>query len=399
MGSSHHHHHHSSENLYFQGHIETLPDSFTFYDGTKVQRLSDWPKRAQELKDLYQFYMYGYKPDTSVEDVTYSVNGNTLTITVKVGDKQASFNATVRLPQANSGYQPPYPVIISLGYLAGFNWQTWQFIDYSTNAVNRGYAVISFMPNDVARDDSSYTGAFYTLYPHSNKVENDTGVLMAWAWGASKILDALEKGAIPEIDAKKAIVTGFSRYGKAALVAGAFDERFAVVNPHASGQGGAASFRYSFAGKQYSWGVAGNAEAFSNLQGNTEGHWFNAVFREFKDPRQLPFDQHELIALCAPRTVLITGGYSDWGTNPEGTWVSFVGARKVYEFLGVADRIGFALRDGSHAITEEDVNNLLDFCDWQLRGIQPTKDFSTSRFAIDPAWDTISVPTLYRNAD
>ena len=378
--------------------VEQLPDPFTFWDGTKVQRISEWSKRAAELKDLYQFYMYGYKPDSTVEEVTYTLNGNTLTITVKKGDKQASFNATVSLPTSQSVYEPPYPVIISLGYLASFDWSTWQFINYAPVANNRGYAVITFMPNDVASDDSSYRGVFYTLYPRSKKVNEDTGVLMAWAWGASKILDALYKGAIPVIDPTKAIVTGFSRYGKAALVAGAFDERFAVVNPHASGQGGAGSFRIKFDGKQYPWGVAGNTESFANLQGNTEAHWFNSVFLEFKDPRQLPFDQHELIALCAPRAVIITGGYSDWGTNPEGTWVSYIGARKVYEFLGIPDKIGFALRDGSHAITSEDIANLLDFCDWQLRGITPVgKDFSTSRFTIDPAWDTIVVPTLYKN--
>ncbi|BCS80404.1 endo-1,4-beta-xylanase [Anaerocellum diazotrophicum] len=378
--------------------IEQLPDPFTFSDGSKVQRRSDWSKRAAELKDLYQFYMYGYKPDSTVEEVTYTLNGNTLTITVKKGGKQASFNATVSLPTSQSVYEPPYPVIISLGYLASFDWTTWQFINYAPIANKRGYAVVTFMPNDVASDDSSYRGAFYTLYPRSKKVNEDTGVLMAWAWGASKILDVLYKGAIPEIDPTKAIVTGFSRYGKAALVAGAFDDRFAVVNPHASGQGGAGSFRIKFDGKQYPWGVAGNTESFANLQGNTEAHWFNSVFLEFKDPRQLPFDQHELIALCAPRTVIITGGYSDWGTNPEGTWVSYIGARKVYEFLGIPDKIGFALRDGSHAITLEDIANLLDFCDWQLRGIIPVgKDFSTSRFTIDPAWDTIVVPTLYKN--
>jgi len=370
--------------------IQGLPDPFTFMNGTKVTTRAQWEKRAAELKDMYQFYMYGYMPDTSKEIVTYEKTQTGMNIKVKVGDKEAIFAATVNLPPSDCAIKGPYPVIVSIGPL-------WTYYVAQANA--RGYAVISFTPTAVASDSYARTGAFFTLYPYS-QAKNDVGVLMAWAWGAGKVLDVLKQNAYPEIDPNQAIITGFSRWGKAALVTGAFDNRFAIVNPHCSGAGGMASFRYSFAGKQYSWGTAGASEGIGNLQGSTEGHWFSSVFGGFKDVNTLPFDQHELAALCAPRALLITGGYSDWWTNPEGMYVSYVGASKVYDFLGASDKIGFAFRDGTHGITQEDIDNLLDFCDLQLRGIQKEgKDFKTTRFTPDSSWDTIIAPQLKRNAN
>lgn len=359
--------------------VEGLPDAFTFLDGSKVETPNDWKRRVEELKELYQFYMYGFWPDTSKEIVDYEIEGNVLTIRVKREERESSFKAFVSIPKSDE-HTAPHPVIVVIGFIGSFDFRNWKFEDYTPKLNGKGYAVITFDPNQVAADSPERRGAFYTLYPWSTRVEEDKGVLLAWAWGASKILDVLHKGAIPEIDLRKTVVTGASRYGKAALVAGAFDERFAVVNPHVSGVGGAASFRYNFAGKEYEWGKAGPVEPLSNLQSATEWYWFNSVFREFKDPRQLPFDQHLLIALCAPRAVLISGGYSDWWTNPEGMWISFLEAKKVYDFLGCPEKIGFFMRDGGHGITEEDIVNLVDFCDFIFGRSEKERNFHTSRF-------------------
>lgn len=357
--------------------IEDIPNIFVFSNGEEVSSKEDWYRRRKEIEDLYQFYMYGYFPDKEKERVFYEIEENTLIIKVQKENKTVSFKATFNLPK---NIKNSYPVIICIGFLGNFDFKNMKFIDY-TNIVNeRGYALISFNPIQVAEDNDSYKGAFYELYPYSTKIENDRGVLLAWAWGASKILDALYSGAIPTIDPKKCIITGFSRYGKAAILAGAFDERFLITNPHASGAGGTALFRLNFEGKKYPWGIAENTEPFFNLKGSSEGHWFNSVFKEFKDVRKLPFDQHFLISLCAPRAVIITGGYSDWWTNPEGTYKAFLEAKKVYEFLGFPEKIGFAMRDGGHSITYEDIENLLDFCDLQLGLATSYKDFHKSKF-------------------
>ncbi|MCT2536077.1 hypothetical protein NC661_19775 [Aquibacillus koreensis] len=368
--------------------IAELPDPFTFMDGSKVTSKADWDRRAEELKDMYQFYMYGYMPDTSNEEVSFEKTDDGMTITVKANGKEASFPVTVSLPSEDVDIEGPYPVIVTLGGFSSF----WAPNEFESQINDRGYAVVSLSPNDVAADNYTRTGAFYDLYPYS-EVDNDVGALMAWAWGAGKVLDALEQNAYEAIDPDLSVITGFSRYGKAALVTGAFDERFDVVNPHASGMGGMASYRASFAGKEYDWGTAGSHEGLGNLQGSTEGHWFTSVFGGFQNVNQIPLDQHELAALVAPRSLILTSGYEDYGTNPEGMFVSYVGASKVYNFLDESNKVGLAFREGSHSRTEEDIMNLVDFADLQFRGIQGEKDFKDSPYTIDPAWDTIVAPT------
>ncbi|NIK77789.1 endo-1,4-beta-xylanase [Paenibacillus castaneae] len=349
-----------------------LPDPFTFMNGSRVATKADWERRAEELKDMYQFYMYGYMPDASKEVVAYEKNEAGINIKVAVNGKQATFPVSISIPPANNEIKGPYPVIVSFGSLSGAQ---------VNEANQRGYAVVTLQTASIASDSYARTGAFFDLYPYS-QAKNDVGALVAWAWGAGKVLDVLYMNAYDAINPDQAIITGFSRWGKAALVTGALDDRFAITNPHASGAGGAASFRFSFAGKQYDWGTAESHEGIGNLQGSTEGHWFSSVFGGITDVSALPFDQHELAALVAPRGLLFTGGYSDWGTNPEGMFVSYVGASKVYDFLKASGEIGFAFRAGSHSRTDEDINNLLDFSDLQLRGIQQEKDFKNSLYVV-----------------
>ncbi|WP_027086998.1 hypothetical protein [Cohnella panacarvi] len=345
-----------------------LPDPFVFRDGRKVSTPAMWDKRAEELKELFQHYMYGYAPNRSAERADYEITDTGLLIQVTIRGKAASFPAEVSLPTRDCGFDGPYPVIFSLG----------AFEPDTANA--RGYAVVTLRTEAIASDKAARTGAFFELYPYAPKTDTDVGVLLAWGWAAGKTLDALERNAYPEIDSKRAAITGFSRWGKAALVAGALDERFKVVNPHCSGAGGMASFRRSFEGKMYYWGIAERCEPLEALQSESESHWFNSTFGEFKDARSLPFDQHELASLVAPRGLLVTGGYADYWTNPEGMHVSYLGASRVYEFLGADDRIGIAFRPGGHNRTQEDHDNLLDFCDRCFRGFRCGRSFKSSLY-------------------
>ena len=368
----------------------TLPDPFTFQDGTKVRSIEDWGRRAAEIKDMFHFYMYGYMPDTSGEIVSYEQTGDGLTIHIDANGRSTSFPVTVSLPDENSGHSAPYPVIVALGALDFAFWGP-PLTDYEQQANDRGYAVITLQPNIIASDNYDRTGSFFELYPYS-EIDNDIGALAAWAWGAGKVLDALELGAYQEINEEQSLITGFSRFGKAALVTGAFDDRFAIVNPHASGMGGMATYRYSFAGKEYEWGTAGSHEGLGNLQGSTEGHWFNSVFQGFENVYQLPVDQHQLASLVAPRSLLLTSGYEDYGTNPEGMYVAYVGASKVYEFLGSTGKMGVAFRPGGHSFNQEDLEHLLSFADLQFRGVESEFDFSSTVYEIDSEWNTIELP-------
>ncbi|NIK71251.1 hypothetical protein [Paenibacillus sp. BK720] len=363
-----------------------LPDPFVFQDGRRVKTPADWEERSRELQDLFHYYMYGYMPDTAGEQVRYEKTEQGLRVDVTRGDARGSFMARISFPPADCDITGPYPVIFTIGSLEGWQPDGQAATNHAEQANQRGYAVVTLLPQEIASDDAERTGAFFTLYPYAPAPDqNDVGIFIALGWAAGKVLDAFEQQLYPGIDVSRAAVTGFSRWGKASLVAGMTDKRFALVNPHASGAGGMASFRYSFEGKAYPWGIAGRSEPLEALQSEGEAHWFNSVFRQFSDPAALPFDQHELAALIAPRALLLTCGYSDDWINPEGMYVSYAEAEKVYRFLGAEDQIGIAYRQGGHNRTQEDIDHLLDYCDWRLRGVPPV--YSDYKSCLYEPWE------------
>jgi hypothetical protein len=155
----------------------------------------------------------------------------------------------------------------------------------------------------------------------------DWGSLRAWAWGASRGLDYLS--TLPEVDAKHVGIEGVSRYGKAALIAMAYDPRFAMVLVGSSGEGGAKPHRRNF------------GEAVENLTGSGEYHWMAGNFLKYggpKTPGDLPVDAHELIALCAPRLTFISYGVPEKGDahwlDHQGSYMAAVAAQPVWELLG-----------------------------------------------------------------
>ncbi|MGW7517340.1 glucuronyl esterase domain-containing protein [Streptomyces sp. NPDC054796] len=186
-----------------------LPDPFTKIDGTRVSAKSDWRCRRAEIKKLAERYIYGEK-HTKPASVTGSVSNSSITVNVSDQGRNAGFSAGVQLPSGSG----PFPAVVVLG---GFG------ADTATIKAS-GAAVITFDPLAVGREGTprgNKQGAFYSLYGSSSP----TGLLMAWAWGVSRIIDAIEQsnGSILQADAMG--VTGCSRYGKGAFTAGAFDQR------------------------------------------------------------------------------------------------------------------------------------------------------------------------------
>jgi hypothetical protein len=173
----------------------------------------------------------------------------------------------------------------------------------------------------------------------------------------------------PEIDAKRIAAVGHSRNGKAALVAAAFDERIALVVPLQAGCGGTAPSR----------GTIGESVKQIN---DSFPNWFNAQFKKFNQQTdRLPFDQHCLIALCAPRPVLLPNALEDQWANPAGQFEMLQAAHPVYRLLGVDgvgarempevgkllnSRLGYYIRPGKHSMTKEDWKVFLDFADKQF---------------------------------
>ncbi len=165
---------------------------------------------------------------------------------------------------------------------------------------------------------------------------DDWGALRAWAWGASRALDYLESD--PAVDARRVGIEGVSRYGKAALVAMAFEPRFAVVLVGSSGEGGAKLHRRNF------------GEAVENLTGSGQYHWMAGNFLKYgaaeakfgsKNANDIPVDAHQLIALCAPRPTFISYGIPEKGDalwlDQQGSYMAAVAAGPAFRLLGVRD--------------------------------------------------------------
>jgi hypothetical protein len=319
--------------------ISELPDPFTFMSGTRMTSKDEWTCRREELSELIQAFEYGSYPPKP-DSVTGTLSGTTLTVQVQCGGKSITFTPTVTLPSGNG----PFPVYIGLsgeGYDAPFA---------ASVVTPMGIAHISYNTDDIATDAPGKGGNFYTLYGTSVTA----GVLMAWGWGVHRIVDALEQ--IPTFNATKVAVNGFSRWGKGALVAGAFDERIALTIASSSGAGGIGSWRS--ADVQNSSILAADAQA-SGVQTLFEvtdeaPHWFATAFKGFRNKtKTLPFDGHSVAALVAPRPLLVTESNDDTWNNPIGCYTSAVAAHKVWEFLGIPDSMGFAAHNnGGHGFGE-----------------------------------------------
>ncbi len=323
----------------------TLPDPLTFKDGTKVTA-AGWRRRRAEIVEDFDREVYGRVPKTTPK-VTWEV---TATEKSKVGDVPAvvkklvghvdnaaypavtvDIQLTLTLPEKAAG---PVPVVLEFGFVfpagkgppvrkgppAGPGWQE--------QCLAKGWGAAVLVPTSVQADNGAglTKGVIGLCNKGRPRAVDDWGALRAWAWGASRALDYFETD--PAVDAKKVGIEGLSRYGKAAIVTLAYDERFAVGFIGSSGAGGAKIHRRDF------------GEKVENVAGSGEYHWMAGNYLKYAGPltaNDLPVDAHELVALCAPRPVFLSVG----SLTVEGTWIDAkgnflagVGAGPVYELLG-----------------------------------------------------------------
>jgi hypothetical protein len=355
-----------------------LPDPFKTLAGPRISRKDEWSCRRAEVGALVQQFELGAKPDEPT--VTAAFTGNTLTVTVAVNGRSISFNASITYPSTGTA---PFPAVIGVGG---------SFLDNA--ALSRlGVAVINFPNDDIAQQvnaGSRGQGKFYTLYGAGHTA----GALMAWAWGVSRLIDALEDTPAARIDPARLGVTGCSRNGKGALMVGAFDERIALTIPQESGSGGAASWRVSQA--QLASGTM--VQTLSEIVG--ENVWFTSSFSQFGNAvNKLPFDHHDVAGLVAPRGLLIIENTSfDWLGN-RSTFTNAAAAHLIWEALGVPDNMGFSqLGNHNHcafpAAQQPEVSAFVTR--FLLDGSANTTVFKTDGgFTFDRAtWVDWSVPVL-----
>lgn len=324
-----------------------LPDLLTFNDGSPVTSAANWPRRREELfssgiLDL----QYGGLPRefelAEAEILCTSApiprlhKAQKVSIRVDCADLGEGFSFHLTL------YQPPgegpFPVILS-----GDGCWAYMSDEVLSSFLQAGIAYAEFNRCEIAHDHlpNGRAGGIYDW-----QRGEDFGALSAWAWGYHRSVDVLVQ--IPDIDASRIAITGHSRGGKAALLAGATDERVLLTQANGSGCGGAASHKIWHEG----------SERLADMRGPFR-HWFGPRIWDFCGREgELPFDQHFLKALIAPRALLCTEAREDLWANPEGSRLSSEAARPVFELLGAGDRLFYHLREGKHTMHAEDWEQL-----------------------------------------
>jgi hypothetical protein len=349
--------------------IKDLPDPFLFNDGTRVQSKEDWPRRRAEIQDAILHYEYGQVPpapgNTQGVELVSSGSKAGPGATHKVfkitcgPDQKVSINLELTLPKGKG----PFPVILC----GDMGWGRVQD-EVTAEIIKRGYALADFNRTELAPDNKGYkTAGVYVAYPDA-----ECGAIAAWAWGFHRCVDFLV--TLDYIDKDKITVTGHSRGGKAAILAGATDTRVALTAPNCSGCGGSGCYKFQ----------APKSEDIAAITKNFP-FWFAPGFTAFIGHiDRLPIDQHELKALCAPRAFFETEALGDLWANPEGSRQTFLAAKEVYKFLGVPDKIGIVYREGGHAHNADDWNALLDFADQTFFNKKVTRDFNPNPFPNTP---------------
>ncbi|WP_258535051.1 cellulose-binding protein [Streptomyces sp. PT12] len=308
-----------------------LPDPFTRIDGTRITSREDWRCRRAEIKELAERSIYGQKP-APPQSVSGTVSSTSITVNVSDQGRSASFSASVSLPSGSG----PFPAVVVLG---GFGADT-------TTIRDSGAAVISFDPLSVGREGTprnNKQGAFYSLYG----AQSGTGLLVAWSWGVSRIIDVIEQSGGNVLRADATGVTGCSRYGKGALAAGAFDQRIALTMPIESGTAGVPILR----------GVAGESGAQPPSSAYGEQPWLGDAFSAYQgNTGGLPVDMHEVVAMVAPRGLFIMENpHVDWLGARSGS-VAALGGAEVYKALGEGGNISYwsDVSDGTHCAVRDE---------------------------------------------
>ena len=349
-----------------------LPDPLRSNNGLKITTPELWWKlRQPEIVEDFDHEIYGRMPlstppvkwevDSVVKTNEYGTPVITKHLTGRVDNSldpkiKVNIDLTLTTPAQAKG---PVPVMMQLAFkfppamlarirtLYPEHGPAWQKL---VLAKGWGYAIL--IPTSIQADNGAglTEGIIGLCNQGRPRQPDDWGALRAWGWGASRALDYFETDR--DVDAKRVGIEGHSRYGKAALVAMAYDPRFAIGYISSSGEGGAKLFRRNF------------GEVVENVAAANEYHWMAGNFLKYAGPRNagdLPVDAHELIALCAPRPLFISGGATrgDGWVDAKGMFMAAAAAGPVYTLLGKRDLgttnfppIGTALVSGDIAFRQ-----------------------------------------------
>ena len=395
----------------------TLEDPLTFVNGKKVKNKKDWTRRREEILDIFQSEMYGRMPGAPEAVVTeVSEEGTTLAGLATRRQVRMWFTKDKTGPAVNwlvvtpSKVKGPFPTVILLNYEGNHTvlpdpeipvTEAWiRGTDHKSDEekrgilaspasitripvdllVARGYAVVTACYAELSPDpergdkdpdgkplqeEFAYTGIFSLWGQRDPSRTDNTTALNAWAWGLMRGMDLIVKD--PLLDESRVVLTGCSRLGKAALIAGAFDERFPVVVPNQTGGGGV-----PLAKRNFGETITTEMRSFT--------HWYCKAYGRYAGHEDImPFDQHLLLTCVAPRALLVEGFDQPW-FDTKGEFLSVQAASPVWEFLGqpglpkvswpddydtsaIGPVLGYVRRDLDHGISMPDWLWMLDFAD------------------------------------
>lgn len=329
-----------------------LPNPFVFNNGDKVLNISDWKKRKKEIYDLAVTFQYGnIPPEPEILEIEYTyalLNRVSVRIITGTKEKPISFKMELFLP-AKEG---KFPVIIDGDMCFKYPFES----DFVNTIINNDIALALFNRTDLAPD----------VYedPDKNKGQvletyRDLHIkpISAWAWGYSRCVDALLKMDV--IDENCIVFTGHSRGGKTAMLAGALDERAAVVNPNDTCAGACSCYRVHMEAITEN-GTTMRSETLADMN-EVFPHWLGEEMHKYSDrENELPFDSHFLKAMVAPRILFVSEAASDIWANPIGSWQTTMGAKEVYKLYNKEDNLFWYFRPGYHYHKIEDIEMLIN---------------------------------------
>ena len=353
-------------------HGTVLPDPLHFQNGELVVSPDDWRRRRAEILELFRVHVYGRAPIGRPDDLSFSVletqtdafDGAATRKQISIGFGDFAFD--LKLLSPNAAAQPAPCFVLANNRMAlsadAIESNFWP----AEMLISRGYATAVFDMAQLDPDfDDDFQNGVHAVYD-DERGSDAWGTIAAWAWGASRALDYLQTDA--SIDAHKIALVGHSRGGKAALWAGAQDKRFALVVSNNSGCTGAALSRDK------------DGEKIADIN-RSFPHWFCENYQNFDDREsELPVDQHQLLALIAPRLLYVASASRDDWADPTAEFGAAVAASPVYRFLGktglpspmqpernvamLNGNIGYHCRTGKHDLTRFDWARFLDFADF-----------------------------------
>lgn len=386
-----------------------LPDPLTTFSNNIIGTSASWAEqRRPELINFFESQVFGKVPGT-IDSIDFEVieesnsalggiaNRKQIKVTLRKNGKTLSYLILLYLPiniakaplflgynfHGNHTVSNDPDIIISKAW--SLNNESISITNHTLTeksrgmrsnrwAINKmieaGYGLATIYYGEIDPDKNDLTDGLHSLFYNSHQkrpAQDEWGAIGAWAWALSRTMDYLENNS--EVDKSKIIVFGHSRLGKAALWAGVMDERFAGVISNDSGCGGAALSK-----RRFGETIAQINESFP--------YWFSENFKKYNNAEEeLPVDQHELLALIAPRPLYVASAKEDEWADPKGEFLSAYYATPVYSLFGKAgipaiempavnspihNTVAYHIRSGKHDVTEYDWEQYIKWADEQF---------------------------------